>query len=431
MSSRTLPTQGIVRIVLASVGLLVCLWGIWTAGRAGFSRLLSKYATAMASTNTPLLSPADEAVRLAPQDPDAHFTRAVVLWGLNRQPEALEEYERAAALRPRDYYLWMILGNSRDQTDDEQGALAALRQAVETAPFYAQPRWQFGNVLFRAGQSAEGFVEMRRAALSDQTFLANMIDLAWGASNKDPAATEKLVQADAKHWRLALAHFFARKGQPAEALKLYHAAGPLPEQERQSLIGELLAAKGYTEAYEVWAASAGGGDKKARGAEAQMTNGSFETQLSFDETGFGWQFTRAENVLKFSLDTTEPRAGAHSLRLDWNGNPPPGTPVISQLVLVEPNTRYRLSFAARTQEIVSGGQPLLLVTDKSSGDNRALGESKPLPKGNNGWQDYPVEFATGAETRAVLVSLQRVNCGNDPCPIFGRLWLDNFTLQKL
>lgn len=428
MSSRASSTQSILRIVLAALGLLVCLWGFWTAGRAGLSRLLSKYALATASTTAPLLSPADEAVRLAPLDPNAHFNRAVVLWALNRQPEALEEYERAAALRPRDYYLWMILGSSRDQTDDEQGALAALRQAVETAPFYAQPRWQFGNVLFRAGQSEEGFNEMRRAALSDQTFLANMIDLAWGATNKDPAATAQLVQPDAKHWRVALAHFFARRGQPAEALKLYRAAGTLPEQERQTLINELLAAKGYAEAYEVWAA---GDDKTTRPGTAQITNGSFETQLSFDETGFGWQFVRAENTLKISLDTTEPRAGAHSLRLDWNGNPPPTTPVISQLVLVEPNTRYRLSFALRTQEIVSGGLPFLIVTDKSGSDNQTLAQSKPLPKGTNNWQDYSVEFVTAAGTRAILVGLQRESCGGDPCPIFGRLWLDNFTLQKL
>jgi tetratricopeptide (TPR) repeat protein len=388
----------------------------------------------MATTGTtaPLLSPADEAVRLTPLDPDAHFTRAVVLWASNRQPEALEEYERAAALRPRDYYLWMILGNSRDQSDDEKGALTALQQAVETAPFYAQPRWQFGNVLFRAGQPEAGFKEMRRAAASDQTFLANMIDLAWGASNKDPLITERLVQADTKHWRAALAHFFARKGQPAEALKLYRAAGTLSEQERQSLVSELLAAKGYAEAYEIWATSAGASeDKTLRNTAAQMTNGSFESQLSFDETGFGWQFAHTENTLKFSLDTTDPRVGAHSLRLEWNGNPPPSAPVVSQLVLVEPNTRYRLSFAVRAQEIVSGGLPLVIVSDKSSTDNHPLAQSKLLPKGNSSWQDYSLDFVTSAETRAILVGLQRESCGGEPCPIFGRLWLDNFTLQKL
>lgn len=431
MSFESLQARQIVRFIIAAAGLLICVWGILMAGRAGISRLLSKYAVATTATRAPLLSPADEAVKLTPGDAEAHFSRAVVLWSLSRQEEALAEYERAAAARPRDYYLWMILGSSRDQADDEPGALAALNEAVQLAPFYAQPRWQFGNVLFRAGQADEGFREMRTAARSDHTFLANMIDLAWGASNKDPAATERLVQSDNKHWRMALAHFFARKGQAAEALKLYRAAGAVSEQDRQTLIRELVATKGYPEAYEVWAMNRGGDGQPPRSGIGQITNGSFENQLSFDESAFGWQFAREQNTLKFSLDTNEPRAGAHALRLDWNGNSPPASPATSQLVLVEPNARYRLSFAARTQEIVSGGLPFVVVNDKSSADNRALAQSKTLSKGSSNWQEYSVEFATGGETRAVLVGLQREACSGDPCPIFGKLWLDNFSLQKL
>jgi hypothetical protein len=164
---------------------------------------------------------------------------------------------------------------------------------------------------------------------------------------------------------------------------------------------------------------------------AQITNGSFEYQLTFDESGFGWQFARDPNTLKFTLDTTNPESGTHSLRLEWNGNPPPNTPIISQLVLVEPNAHYRLSFAARTQELVSGALPLFAVFDKSSADNHLLAQSKVLPKGNSNRQDYPVEFATGNETRAVLISLQRETCSSDPCPIYGRLWLDDFSITKL
>lgn len=422
----------IARYSFAVIGLLVCFWGLWNAGREGLSAMLSKYALTTVRTNEPQLAPADNAVNLTPNNPDAHFNRAVVLWRLGRTDEALREYESAAALRPRDYYLWMVLGNSRDQAEDEKGALAALNEAVQMAPYYAQPRWQYGNVLFRAGQSNDGFAEMRRAALSNQIFLPNMIDLAWGATNNDPQATEQLVQPENKQWRLSLARFFARKGQTSEAVNLFRAAGRLSEQERAALVKELLAAKGYAEAYEVWAATeSAGNDKSQPGGLAQIINGSFENQLRFDETGFGWQFARDDKTIKFSLDTNQPQSGAHALRLDWNANTTPNAAVASQLVLVEPSARYRLSFAARTQEIVSGGLPLFVVIDKNSKDNRVLAQSKALPKGSSNWQDYSLEFATDNETRAVLISLQRETCGPDPCPIFGRLWLDNFSLRKL
>jgi hypothetical protein len=432
MLAQSTGSRKIVRLVIAVAGLLVCLWGIWTAGSAGLSRLLSRYALITTASNAPLLSPADEAVRLAPADPEAHFSRAVVMWNLGRTTEAAEEYERATALRPRDYYLWLMLGTSRDQLDDEAGALAALTESVRMSPYYAQPRWQFGNVLFRAGKLGEGFGEMRRAALSRQIFLPNLIDLAWNASGKDPVVTEQLIQPETKQWRMALARFFARHGQVAQSLNLYRAAGTVTAEERRALTGELLAAKGYAEAYEVWATGEAQSKEGRRAGETtRITDGGFEKQLSFDETGFGWQLTRTPNTLQISLDTVEPREGAHSLRLDWNGNQPPNAPFASQLLLVEPNARYRLSFAARSQDIVSGGLPLIVVTDRSGSTPSVLAQSKSLPKGSSGWQDYSLEFATTGETRAVLIALQREGCTADPCPIFGRLWLDDFSISKL
>ncbi len=432
MLAQSTLSQKTVRLIVAAIGLLLCLWGIWVAGSAGLSRLLSRYALITTASNAPLLSPADEAVRLTPLDPEAHFSRAVVMWNLGRTAEAVEEYERATALRPRDYYLWLLLGTSRDQLDDEEGALLALTESVRMAPFYAQPHWQFGNVLFRAGKLEEGFGEMRRAALSRQIFLPNLIDLAWNASNKDPLATERLIQPETNQWRMALAHFFARRGKASEALNLYRAAGAVSAEERRALTSELLAAKGYAEAYEVWATGEAQTKEGGRtGETTRITDGGFEKQLSFDETGFGWQLARTPNTLQISLDTVEPREGAHSLRLDWNGNQPPNAPFASQLLLVEPNAHYRLSFAARSQDIVSGGLPLIVVTDKSGSAPSVLAQSKALPKGSSSWQDYSLEFATGGETRAVLVSLQREGCTTDPCPIFGRLWLDAFSISKL
>jgi hypothetical protein len=60
-----------------------------------------------------------------------------------------------------------------------------------------------------------------------------------------------------------------------------------------------------------------------------------------------------------------------------------------------------------------------------------LASSAPLPAGTNSWQEVTLEFSSGDTTRAVLISLQRQSCPSGPCPIFGRLWLDTFTLGKL
>ena len=146
----------VIQYIVASIGLIVCLLAIWTIGRAGLSRLLTEYVM-----RTSLMTPedrinataiADAAVRLTPSDPAAHRARAVALMDAERFDEGVREYERAVALRPGHYVLWLELGRARDRADDQQGALAAFSEAVRLAPYYAQPRWQRGNVLFRMGQ---------------------------------------------------------------------------------------------------------------------------------------------------------------------------------------------------------------------------------------------------------------------------------------
>ncbi|HZB46047.1 MAG TPA: hypothetical protein VE360_12415, partial [Pyrinomonadaceae bacterium] len=97
----------------------------------------------------------ESAVRLAPDDPYARLQlarlRRVSLLP-EELPEALRQYERAAALAPNDYLIWTELGRARASAGDAEGGIRALRRATELAPSYAQPRWHLGNVLLRAGR---------------------------------------------------------------------------------------------------------------------------------------------------------------------------------------------------------------------------------------------------------------------------------------
>lgn len=154
--------------------LLFTFFGLtWSAGQAGLSSLLSAYgsgANQMPSANL--------AVNLRAQDPDVHYVMASMLVSSAELDDALREYEKAVALRSDDHVLWVELGRARDLSGDQDGALSASRKAVQLAPYYAQPRWQLGNLLSRAGGTHdEAFMELRRAAASDPTFLPVFIDL--------------------------------------------------------------------------------------------------------------------------------------------------------------------------------------------------------------------------------------------------------------
>ena len=402
--------------------------GIWFAGRLGFSRLLTQYGAR--ATQDGLLEALDESVGLTPSDAEAHYVRGAILANKGDVSEAIKEYEKAAALRPSDYYLWQALGMLRDRADDEEGAITDLNEAVRLAPFYAQPRFQLGNLLFRAGRRDEAFEQLRRAVKSKPSLLPNVIDLAWGASGGDAEAVKQVIQPQTQTEHLALAHYFAKRGRSSEVVEMFGAAGRVPKSEQQELLNELLAMKNYSTAYEIWKYGREGKLEKSEQAAGRITDGGFENITTLDEQGFGWQQRKDVPSVRVSLDKDGAREGTYSLRLDWSGNSDPGTGVISQLVLVEPQTRYHLSFAARTQEIVTGGLPILVVTDTSGKEEKVLGQSQPLPQGKSDWQEYSFDFATQESSKVVRINLQRRNCPDSPCPAFGHVWLDAFVLQK-
>jgi Flp pilus assembly protein TadD len=419
------PARKLLRYGICVLSIGCCLAGALLAARIGLSKTASKEALKSGS-----IAAADRAVALTPSDSDAHYARAIALTFEGEAAEAINEYERAAALRPRDYFLWLTLGTARDEAGDVEGAVAALRESVRLAPYYAQPRWQLGNVLLRAGgRQEEAFKELRRAAESNPQFLPALIDLAWSVSGNDPASVERIIQPAESNAHLALARFFLRKGRITEGLAHLRSAGNLSDKERLTLLHELMTARRYQEAYEVWLS--GLEDKSgvpASGLDA-LIDGGFERGINLDEQAFGWRIPRAMEGLQASLDNSNHREGAQSLRLDWTGNSNPALAVAAQLVQVEPDRKYRLSFSALTTEVVSGGLPLIAITD--SGGRKKLAESPPLPKATNGWTDYSVEFTTATDTRAILISVQRQPCATNPCPMFGKVWLDGFSLKRL
>src|SRR5207302_586126 len=87
----------LLRTVSGLAVLAILSLAIWWAGRSGLVSLLTIYA---AKTNQ--VAAAEAALRLSPNDPDAHFVRGAILEA-NSVSAAVEEYKQAARVRPEDY----------------------------------------------------------------------------------------------------------------------------------------------------------------------------------------------------------------------------------------------------------------------------------------------------------------------------------------
>lgn len=414
---QTRPT--VRRVVASAACILLCIFLIWDSGRAGFSSLLSAYAARSYDTEA-----ASAAVSLRDDNADAHFARGNILEARNEWPAAAAAYEAATRTRPDDCISWLSLARVRELNGENQAALAAARHAVPLAPYYAQPHWQLGNILLRAGQTDEGFRELRLAGKSNPAMMPGVIDLAWRLAAGDPQFVAKAVQpASAEDYQLVgqyLRHF----GDLTASLYIFkNSAGRAPEQERRAIVTALIKAKRYSEAYELWAA---GHAQVSRGV---INDAGFEGEGDLQEAGFGWRTVDRVQGFQLSLDINNPKQGRTSLRVDFEGESDPAAPVISQWILVEPNARYRLRFAARTEALVTGGLPVVAVIDGTS--DGVLAKSEALPQATTGWRDYVFDFASAADTSAIQIGLQRQPCATPSCPIFGRLWLDNVWLEKL
>src|SRR5581483_2757794 len=283
------------RILIATIGVLACAFGIWQAARVGSARTLARYALVTNDREA-----AARAVRISPGDAETHATRGVVLQHTENYAEAIRELERAIQLRPRDYYTWMMLGVTRDLSGDPNGALEALRQSVVLAPNYARTHWQLGNLLLRLGQTDESFKELRFAAASDPTFLPNVIDLAWGISRDDPARTVEIMQPQTDDDRFALAIFFAQRHQENAALDQFRSLKSLANDRVQDLVHELLNAELFAGAYDVWARL-----HNIQATPAQLLNGSFEDDVVVGQKGFGWQIPAEPANLTISIDPSQ------------------------------------------------------------------------------------------------------------------------------
>jgi tetratricopeptide (TPR) repeat protein len=407
-------------LLAAALALVVAWQGLrWAAGST-----LAEYAqdaeTAEAST------------RLAPNDPNSHL-RVARLRRMSFLPEelpqALAAYERAAALAPNNYLVWMEMGRARASAGDEEGGLAALRRAVELAPHYAQPRWFLGNALLRAGRGEEAFAELRLAGEADPTLRPQVFNLAWQLYGGELARVLEAVGRSPAA-RAQLVGMLVGRGSVEEAQRVWSGFSP-EERQGARAAGEQLAnalagRKEYRRAAQV-IGEAGG----AAPTVGQLANGSFEAEVAAaGKQLFGWQVFQAPQGagVQVALDARNVRSGSRSLRVTFNTTGQAEANV-SQLVPVEPGARYRLGLYFRTEELRSASTLQVLAAEAASGT--VLGRSAPAPAGTADWQQLAFEFTAGPNTDGVVVRFAREACPEGACPIYGKIWYDDFSLERV
>jgi Flp pilus assembly protein TadD len=404
----------------------------WHALRWGIGDTMAEYAPVTYATDpTAAFGTAEAAARLAPDDPLSHLTLARlyrVSFDPGELPRALEEYERAAALAPNDYLVWMEMGRARAASGDAEGGVAALRRAAALAPNYAEPRWHLGNALLRAGRAGEAFAELRRAADAEpKRYRPQVFNLASQVYGQDmPRVVEAVGKSPAA--RAQLVTVLVGRGRLDDAVAVWSSLSAQEKREQGDAGGGLARALydqgGYHRALQVLGESGQGGQDLAL---EKISNGGFESDISSGKQFFQWQVTPAPGA-QVAVDARAAHGGRRSLRLLFSAPGQIDFRNVWQVVAVMPATRYRLTYFVRTDGLKSAATLVTVVADAASESN-TLGQSAPVPTETNDWQQTAVDFTTGAKTEAVAVRIVRLGCPEESCPIFGKIWYDDFDLQ--
>jgi tetratricopeptide (TPR) repeat protein len=414
-------TSGIKRLAAAAAALL-CIVAAVFAAKWCFADTVASHAD--------LKDVAAFAIGFAPSDPQTHYALARLSENsflVEDLPLSLSEYEKAAALSPNDYRLWVALSGARGRSGDQQGAESAMRRALVLAPAYARLHWTLGNVLLRTGKTDEGFSEIRVAATSNPAeFAAPAVGTAWQLYDGDPSAVIRAI-GDTPAANAVLAVFLARQKRFDEAVNLWHA---LPADEKKTtfkdsgteLFSLFTTAFRFSDALKIQQEAGTVGDTFTPG---KIFNPGFEFDVKSEKASlFDWQIGDGVQP-QVGFDDKQKHGGNRSMAIVFNTPTGKESRQLQQTVVVEPGKKYKLTVFCRSELKTAGSLHWEIV---EAGTGKALGATNAAAN-NTDWTQLQAEFTSSVD--AATIRLSPLVCGAGICPTTGKILFDDFNLEKL
>ena len=401
----------------------------------GFFAIKWQLGNAIAELTTPSQPNAEQIARvansLAPSDPMPLWLSAAKAKedfsaeGTERTVELLEAVVRRS---PEDFRWWIELGRAYEQSEQLEKAEAAFNRSINVAPEYTYPRWQFGNFLIRQGRSEDAFVQLKEATRKSPVYREQVFSLAWDYFDKDATRVEQLA-ADTPEVRANLALFYAVRSSSEDSLRMWNSLDE--EKKTEHIATAKIIAQGLhdkrllRQALEF--AKQTGIDPEAE--QESVSNGGFENGWGKPEdTLFGWRVNRTDSRVEISSDTVVKFQGDRSMKINFRTFDKRDFYNISQIVTIVPGKNYRLSFKLRTENLKSGGTPLVQVL--TTVEDAVIAATEPFPVGTADWKEYTIDFTAPPIAEGISIRTTRVYCG-EQCPIVGVLWYDDFKLERV
>ena len=366
------------------------------------------------------------AARLEPGNADYQYRLGHYFLQTQYEPQTAAQFFRsAAALNPHHASYWLELSRAYRRLNDIDRQQDALQRAIAADPSTPEVAWEAANFYWTLGETDKALQEFRVVLANDPYLPPAALDRCWRIKPDVDALLRDVVPRNADVYASFL-DFLISRNEPAAAAKVWtqmvQLQHPFETRHVFDYVRYLIDRQEVAQAHQAWRQAAGLADLSAYqpSPENLVVNGDFS--LPVLNGGFDWLYEKSSDVV-LALDSTESHSGHRSLSIafDSRGIEDVG---IWQLVPVEPDTKYEFSAYFKSQGLQGAGGPRFLLEDRFTRANYFASEDL---KDADFWKEVGGTFSTGADTRLLVLRIQRVPPGN---AIRGKLWIGDVQLTQ-
>lgn len=356
-----------------------------------------------------------------PFDAEYFETKADLDFKNKNYDAAQSELKTALFYRPKDYSLWLKLAHLEETLNNSEPAEKSFRQAIELAPLYGEPHFDFGNFLIKTRRTEEGLRELAFAFHRDVRFSDRIIEIIWNESGEDVFKMLDLLSPLNDAEKFNLERFLLNRRAFTSIVQL-NCLDKFPPALQDMAVRQFLEKKQIRAAWKIYQNDCTENEIKV----TAVIDGGFESGELRRGNGFGWRVGDSVKKKNLHFDEEVKTEGNQSLQFILDGDFE--TWLISQIVPLANNGNYRLNFSYKTDEMTSGGIPILQIILKNPDAENKVEEIE-IKNGKSDWIRETVEFQTNDQTEAVEIRLTTKTCGQQICPVFGKLWIDDFKIS--
>lgn len=397
-------TNNILRI-LASV--LLLLLGSW----AFYINWLQKPVRLDRNTYTN-----EEAKRLR-NYPKIQFTYGLNAWAQQDSETAARFFRQAVSKDVLFIDGWLRLAEAEATMGRKEKAIQILKFTIDRTKNVS--RWKWPQMLLARELGMEGVIYRNANYLLALGVLEHNT-LQFLHTHLGGNASDVVVILEPKYLDVYL-EWLMSWSMTEESLMVWQAINKISTPHKEKAIQYahfLLNNKRTIAAMEIW--------KKYTGSDG-LTNPGFEKEITGQ--GFDWRHWGEEDgkweLKRVNYESVE---GGYALRINFNGRENISFHNVYQIFKVDPQSKYRLTYAWKSQGITTDQGPFVEIYGY---DNDGLYLTGPMITGNQGWHERSLEFDTPEDCRAAVMRLSRRPSSRFDSKIRGALWLDDFRLEKI